>query len=95
MILLAILDIIYAVLTGLTQLVLPALPQSIDSILIYVLNMIDNGLDIVFTIFLDSSIVAPLMSFVLSMTLALFSLDLIWRIINIIKLSRDHQEPKD
>ena len=88
MILLTLLDIIYAVVVGLTSAVFPLIPQQIDSILLYVLSIIDNGLDIVFTLFVDQSLVTPVLSWIISTQLVMLSIDLVWRIIDIIKLRR-------
>ena len=89
MILLIILDIIYAVVGWLSSLIVPALPQQIDSILIYIFQLIDNGIDILFTLFIDASTISPIINWVITVQLALLALDLIWRIVDTIKLRRE------
>lgn len=89
MILLAILDILYAVVGFLSSLIVPVIPQQLDSILLYIFSLIDNGVDILFTLFIDAATISPILSWVISVQLALLAVDLIWRIVDTIKLRRE------
>lgn len=88
MILLAIFDAFYAILEALTSFFLPALPSEVTSVLVYVLEMVQNGLNIVLYLAFDANIVSSLAVWSLTAFLAFYALDLAWRVIGMIKLSR-------
>lgn len=88
MLVLALLDAVFAVVSGIANIVLPALPQQLDTIIVYIFQLIQDGLSILFTFFFDASILAPIVSWVLNVYLTFFTIDLVWRIIDIIKLRR-------
>lgn len=88
MILLAFLNIGYWIISTITNAVFPSLPQGVSSILAYIVNMIDNGLDILGALFIDFEFVGPLCAWIIDVWLILLSVDLMWKVIGYIKLSR-------
>lgn len=88
MILIAIFNVAYWIITTISDVVFPALPSSVSSVLAYIVQLIDNGLDILGALFVDFSFVGPLCAWILDMWLVLLSIDLLWKVIGYIKLSR-------
>lgn len=88
MILLTFLNITYWIVSTITEAVFPALPQGVSSILAYIVNMIDDGLDILGSLFVDFSFVGPLCAFVIDVWIIMLGIDLMWKVIGYIKLSR-------
>lgn len=91
MILLALFDAFYTIIAGgisVVSAVLPPIPTEFSSALNYILQAINNGLSVLFYIFLDPDVVGPLLTWVLAAWMVLFTLDTAWMIIGYIKLSR-------
>ena len=88
MILLAFLNIGYWIVSTITDAVFPALPQQVSSILTYIIGMIDNGLDILAALFIDFNFVGPLCAWIIDVWLIMLSIDLLWKVVGYIKLSR-------
>lgn len=88
MILLTIFDIFYNIITGITNAVFANIPSGLSSILLYIVRMIQNGLDILNAWFIDFSIVGPLCGWILDTWLILLAIDLMWKVVGYIKLSR-------
>lgn len=88
MILLTLLNIMYSIMSFVAEAVFPALPQAVQSIITYVIQMIQNGFAILDAWFFDFSFVGPLCAFVLDLWLTLMAVDLMWKVIGYIKLSR-------
>lgn len=92
MIILAVLDAIFEVISSILGVVLPAIPPEIDTYLIAIFNLIENGLDIVFEIFLERTVTIAVFEWMAEIWLVLFGVDLIWRIIDIVRMRHSHQE---
>lgn len=88
MIIIGILELIYSIVTSITAVVYPAIPQPVNSVLLYIFQLIDNGLDIVFTMFIDASLVSAMLTWIIDTQVVLLGVDLLWRLIDIIRLRR-------
>lgn len=88
MILIGVFNIAYWIITTISDVVFPSLPSGVSSVLAYIVQMIDNGLDILGALFVDFSFVGPLCAWILDVWLVMLSVDLLWKVIGYIKLSR-------
>lgn len=88
MILLALFNIGYNILSFLADVIFPELPQGVSTILAYIVGMIDNGLDILGALFIDFDFVGPLCAWIAEVWLILLVVDLMWKVVGYIKLSR-------
>ena len=88
MILLSLLDLVYNLFSSLFNAIFQALPDSVSSMIVYMMDFMKSGLDIVFTIFFNQSYVTALLGWIVGAWLVMLGVDLVWRIINIIKLKR-------
>lgn len=88
MIILTLLNIAYWIMTRISQAVFPAIPSEVSSVLSYAVGLIQNGLDIVGAWFIDFGFVGPLVSFSIDLWLTLLAVDLVYRVVGFIKLSR-------
>lgn len=88
MILLALLNIFYNIITTISEAVFPVLPQAVSTVLEYIIQWIDNGLDFLGALFVDFSVIGPLCGWILEVWLVLLAIDLLWKVVGYIKLSR-------
>lgn len=88
MILLAILNIGYWIISTISNAVFPIIPEGLSSVLLYIIRMIQNGLDVLAAWFIDFSFVGPLCAWIIDVWLVLLAVDLLWKVIGYIKLSR-------
>lgn len=88
MILLALLNIAYWLMSQICSIVLPALPQTVSNIFAYCVQLINQGLDIVGALFIDFSVIGPLSQWISVAWVAFLAVDLLFRLVGFIKLSR-------
>lgn len=86
MILLSILQLLYNVVNGLSSFLAPVVPEAIQTVLNYIFDMIDKGLDILGYVFIDYKVVTPIFSWMIVVYLAIFAYDIVWHIIHLITL---------
>lgn len=86
MLLLGILQVIYDVVNGVSSFLAPVVPEAVQTVVSYIMDMIDKGADILGYIFFDYKVLAPLFSWMLVLYLAVFAYDLVWHIIHFITL---------
>lgn len=87
MILLALLNLGYFIVSTISTAVFPVLPAGVSSVLVYIVRMIQRGLNLL-GLFVDFSIVGPLCAWIFEIWLLLLGVDLAWKVVGYIKLSR-------
>lgn len=86
MILLAILQVLYDAINGVSEFLAPVVPEAVQTVVTYIMDMIDKGADILGYIFFDYKVLAPLFSWMLVVYLAIFAYDIVWHVIRFITL---------
>ena len=89
MIFAALLDAIATVLVPVSDLILPVIPSDVVRIIYEGLRMISNGAQYVIWFLWTPSLFRSVVSFLISIYIFLYGLDLTWKAINLIKLKRN------
>lgn len=92
MILLGILDVFYWIFSGVFSLVVPAIPQEVTNILAYLFTILGDGFNFVYQVLVDRNIAQALVTWMLTVSFALFALDLGMKILHAVKLESKHEE---
>lgn len=85
MILMLLLDVFYTVFGFISGIVFPNIPKVIVNLVSYVMNFVFDGLDIVFYMFISPELVTALLTFMVTLWGILFTIDIVWMIIKIIR----------
>lgn len=89
MILIAILDVVSAVILPILDAILPELPPAFLSAVEFLYNIMANAVGFAVNMLCTPSYLRVVISFVMSLYIALYGLDLIWKVINLVKLNRE------
>mgnify|MGYP001050118897 CR=1 FL=1 len=85
MILMLLLDVFYTVFGFIFGIVFPDIPLVIVNSALYVMNFIFDGLDILFYMFISPELVTALLTFMVTLWGILFTIDIVWMIIKIVR----------
>lgn len=85
MILMLLLDVFYTVFGFIFGIVFPDIPRVIINLVSYVMNFVFDGLDILFYMFISTELVTALLTFMVSLWAILFTIDIVWMIIKIVR----------
>lgn len=85
MILMLLLDVFYTVFGFISGIVFPNIPKVIVNLVSYIMNFVFDGLDIVFYMFISPELVTALLTFMVTLWGILFTIDIVWMIIKIIR----------
>lgn len=85
MILMLLLDVFYTVFGFIFGIVFPDIPRVIVNLVSYVMNFVFDGLDILFYMFISPEIVTALLTFMVTLWGILFTIDIVWMIIKIVR----------
>lgn len=85
MILMLLLDVFYTVFGFISGIVFPNIPKVIVNLVSYILNFVFDGLDILFYMFISPELVTALLTFMVTLWGILFTIDIVWMIIKIIR----------
>lgn len=85
MILMLLLDVFYTVFGFIFGIVFPDIPLVIVNIVAYIMSFVFDGLDILFYMFISPELVTALLTFMLSLWGILFTIDIVWMIIKIVR----------
>lgn len=89
MIFMLILEIAWSIVFPIISIVFPALPAGFSSVLEYILNLAATGCQYAVWLFFTPQYVSAVFRFLLTCYVSLLALDLIWKVIALIKLRRD------
>lgn len=85
MILMLLLDVFYTVFGFIFGIVFPDIPLVIVNIVTYIFNFVFDGLDILFYMFISPELVSALLTFMVTLWGILFTIDIVWMIIKIVR----------
>lgn len=85
MILMLLLDVFYTVFGFISGIVFPNIPKVIVNLVSYIMNFVFDGLDILFYMFISPELVTALLTFMVTLWGILFTIDIVWMIIKIIR----------
>ena len=85
MILMLLLDVFYTVFGFIFGIVFPDIPTVIINLVSYIMNFVFDGLDILFYMFISPELVSALLTFMVSLWGLLFTIDIVWMIIKIVR----------
>lgn len=85
MILMLLLDVFYTVFGFIFGIVFPDIPLVIVNVVSYIMNFVFDGLDILFYMFISPELVTALLTFMVTLWGILFTIDIVWMIIKIIR----------
>lgn len=85
MILMLLLDVFYTVFGFIFGIVFPDIPRVIINLVSYVMNFVFDGLDILFYMFISPELVTALLTFMVTLWGILFTIDIVWMIIKIVR----------
>lgn len=85
MILMLLLDVFYTVFGFIFGIVFPDIPLVIVNIVSYIMNFVYDGLDILFYMFISPQLVTALLTFMVTLWGILFTIDIVWMIIKIVR----------
>lgn len=85
MILMLLLDVFYTVFGFISGIVFPNIPKVIVNFVSYIMNFVFDGLDILFYMFISPELVTALLTFMVTLWGILFTIDIVWMIIKIIR----------
>lgn len=85
MILMLLLDVFYTVFGFIFGIVFPDIPLVIVNIVSYIMNFVFDGLDILFYMFISPELVTALLTFMVTLWGILFTIDIVWMIIKIVR----------
>lgn len=85
MILMLLLDVFYTVFGFIFGIVFPDIPRVVINLVSYVMNFVFDGLDILFYMFISPELVTALLTFMVTLWGILFTIDIVWMIIKIVR----------
>ena len=85
MILMLLLDVFYTVFGFIFGIVFPDIPLVIVNVVSYIMNFVFDGLDILFYMFISPELATALLTFMVTLWGILFTIDIVWMIIKIIR----------
>lgn len=85
MILMLLLDVFYTFFGFISGIVFPNIPKVIVNLVSYIMNFVFDGLDILFYMFISPELVTALLTFMVTLWGILFTIDIVWMIIKIIR----------
>lgn len=85
MILMFLLDVFYTLFGFISSIVFPNIPKVIVNLVSYIMNFVFDGLDILFYMFISPELVTALLTFMVTLWGILFTIDIVWMVIKIIR----------
>lgn len=89
MIFMLILEICWSIVFPIISIVFPALPAGFSNVLAYILNAAATGCQYAVWLFFTPQYVSSIFRFMITCYVSLLALDMVWKVISLIKLRRD------
>lgn len=88
MIILGLLKVMFWLTDALTAVIIPALPDNVLSVYETALDYITQGCKFIYLALFDANVVIPILNWLLAFWVVSITVDLVWKVIGLIKLHR-------